>query len=97
MLTVLIAHPTRQHSHRLAHALQSADMLHSYWTLLPDQRALSWLPASVQPSAIMRHSLQFLPTDKVHTLVGPLLFQKLASRSSLSSIRQFGEWFFYAQ
>ena len=45
-VTVLVAHPTRQHSHRLAQALQDAGLLHSYWTLLPDRRALSWLPAS---------------------------------------------------
>jgi glycosyltransferase involved in cell wall biosynthesis len=91
-MSVLIAHPARQHSHRLAKALQDAGLLHSYWTLLPDQRALSWLPTGLIPSAIMRHSLKFLTEDKVHTLMGPLLFQKLASRFASVAICQLGEW-----
>lgn len=94
-MSVLIAHPTRQHSHRLAQALQNADLLNSYWTLLPDRRALNWLPAGLDgllPSAINRHSLQFLPGMKVHVLIGPLLFQKLASRHHSVTLRQFGEW-----
>jgi len=98
-MSVLVAHPTRQHSHRLAHALQDAGLLDSYWTLLPDRRALSWLPASLDgllPSAVMRHSLQFLPGDKVHALVGPLLLQKLASRFHSVAFRQLGEWMAWA-
>lgn len=94
-MRVLVAHPTRQHSHRLAQALQNAGLLNSYWTLLPDRRALSWLPSRLDgllPSAVMRHSLEFLPGDKVHTLIGPLLFQKIASRFPSVAIRQFGEW-----
>ncbi len=98
-MSILVAHPTRQHSHRLAQALQDAGLLQSYWTLLPDRRALSWLPASVDgrlPSSVIRHSLQFLPVDKVHTLIGPLLFQKVATRSRSAAARQLGEWMAWA-
>lgn len=94
-MSVLIAHPTRQHSQRLAAALESAGLLHSYWTLLPDRRALSWFAArldSLLPSAVSRHSLEFLSRDKVHAFPGPLLFQKLASRLSSVALRQLGEW-----
>lgn len=94
-MSVLVAHPTRQHSHRLAQALHDSGLLHSFWTLLPDRRALPWLPSSLDaqlPSAVLRHSLQFLPGDKVHTLIGPLLFQKLASRFQSVAFRQLGEW-----
>lgn len=98
-MSVLIAHPTRQHSHRLAEALQEAGLLHSYWTLLPDRRALRWLPASLDrlmPSAVKRQSLESLAADKVHTLVGPLLLQKLATRFDSVSLRQLGEWMAWA-
>jgi glycosyltransferase involved in cell wall biosynthesis len=98
-MSILVAHPSRQHSHRLAQALQDAGLLHSYWTLLPDRRALSWLPASLDgllPTAVARHTLQFLPPDKVHTLIGPLLFQKLASRFHSVALRQVGEWIAWA-
>ena len=98
-MSILVAHPTRQHSHRLARALQEAGLLHSYWTLLPDRRALSLLPAYLNgllPSAVVRHSLQFLPSNKVHILMGPLLFQKLASRFPSLAIRQLGEWVAWA-
>ena len=44
------------------------------------------------PSAVMRHSLQFLPSGKVHTLIGPLLFQKLATRFHSVALIQLGEW-----
>ncbi|MBF7730503.1 glycosyltransferase family 4 protein [Pseudomonas sp. N040] len=98
-MSVLVAHPTRQHSHRLAQALQDAGLLHSYWTLLPDRRALAWLPAGLDgwlPSAVLRHSLQFLPGDKVHALIGPLLIQKIASRQHSVALRQLGEWMTWA-
>lgn len=94
-MSILIAHPTRQHSHRLAQALQQGGLLHSYWTLLPDRRALSWVPVCLDgllPSAVVRHSLQFLPIAKVHTFIGPLLFQKLALRFRLAGLRQLSEW-----
>lgn len=94
-MTILVAHPTRQHSHRLSLALENTGLLHSYWTMLPDRRALAWLSTGLVerlPTAIMRHSLQFLPTDKVHTLIGPLLFQKLTSWSAVVELRQLGEW-----
>ena len=95
-MSILIAHPTRQHSHRLAHAMQDAGLLHSYWTLLPDRRALAWLPVYLLPSAVSRHSLGFLPDNKVHALAGPLLFQKLVLRFPLVAVRQFGEWLAWA-
>lgn len=94
-MSILVGHPTRQHSHRLAQALEQAGLLHSYWTLLPDRRALPWVPASldgVLPSAIMRNPLQCLPIEKVHTLIGPLLLQKLGSRAGSVGLRHLGEW-----
>lgn len=94
-MTILVAHPTRQHSHRLAQALENSGLLHSYWTMLPDRRSLSWLSNRLVerlPTAVIRHSLQFLPVNKVHALIGPLLFQKLASRSDVVGLRQLGEW-----
>ena len=96
---VLIAHPTRQHSHRLAQALHSEGLLHSYWTLLPDERSLAWLPLFTRkliPSAIKRNSLQELPQDKVHLLPGPLIAQKLASRFSNPSVQLLGEYIAWA-
>lgn len=98
-MTVLVAHPTRQHSHRLAQALENAGWLHSYLTMLPDRRALAWLPTALDrsfPTAVMRHSLQFLPVDKVHTLIGPLLFQKMTSRVDAVGLRLLGEWLAWA-
>jgi len=91
---ILIAHPTRQHSHRLAKALQEEGCLHSYCTLLPDERSLAWVPLFIRkrfPSTIFRNSLCELPQGKVHVLVGPLITQKLASRFSSLGIRLFGE------
>ena len=44
------------------------------------------------PSAVLRHSLHFLPAEKVHILMGPLLVQKWASRSNFVALRQLGEW-----
>jgi len=91
---VLIAHPTRQHSHRLAQALHRQGWLQGYWTLLPDERALTWIPRFVRerlPSAIQRHSLRELPRERVHVLLGPLIAQKLASRFSNVGVRLLGE------
>lgn len=96
---VLIAHPTRQHSHRLAQALHTEGWLHSYWTLLPDERSLDWLPPFILerlPSSIRRNSLQELPRDKVHLLPGPLIAQKLASRFSNLGARLLGEYIAWA-
>jgi glycosyltransferase involved in cell wall biosynthesis len=48
-------------------------------TLLPDERAFRWLPASIRkalPSAIARNAVPYLPTNSVHTLIGPLLAYK---------------------
>jgi glycosyltransferase involved in cell wall biosynthesis len=98
-MRVLVAHPTRQHSHRLAAALQEAGQLNSYWTLLPEGRSFSWLPTFLKPlipSAVQRHSLEFLPSDKVHCLVGPLLSQKVSSKTGDFWIRLLGEWFAWA-
>jgi glycosyltransferase involved in cell wall biosynthesis len=98
-MSVLVAHPTRQHSHRLAQSLQDMGWLHGYWTLLPDRRTLSWLPAvldGIVPTAVQRHSLEFLPKEKVHALLGPLLLQKLISRFQSVAIRLLGEWMAWA-
>jgi glycosyltransferase involved in cell wall biosynthesis len=92
---VLIAHPTRQHSNRLAQALHAEGWLQGYWTLLPDERTLDWIPPFARerfPSAIRRNSLQELPRNKVHLLPGPLIAQKLASRFSNQGTRLLGEY-----
>ena len=96
---VLIAHPTRQHSHRLAQALLREGLLQSYWTLLPDEDALPWIPKQLLkqlPSTIRRHPLKELPRQNLHVLLGPLLGQKLGSRFSSLNVRLSGEWFAWA-
>lgn len=93
-MKVLVAHPTRQHSHRLAWALNDAGMLNGFLTLLPDRRSLGWLPGwldTMLPSAVFRHSLQFLPKEMVRVLLGPLYFQKLSSALDSAALRQTGE------
>jgi glycosyltransferase involved in cell wall biosynthesis len=94
--SVGVAHPTRQHSHRFAAALQRSGLLLGYWTLLPDGRALSWLPRVLVPAAVKRNSLHDIPPEKVHALPGPLLLQKIASRLPVPSLRLMGEWMAWA-
>jgi glycosyltransferase involved in cell wall biosynthesis len=65
----------------VARALADAKSLEGFLTLLPDERAFHWLPAVVRkglPSAIARNALPYLPKDRVHTLLGPLLAYKAA-------------------
>ena len=76
----MVSHPTRQHSHQLAHGLYQAGYLQSYLSLLPDRRALSWIPSWIDgaiPRSVFRNSLEFLPENLVKILIGPLYFQKL--------------------
>jgi glycosyltransferase involved in cell wall biosynthesis len=50
-------------------------------TFLPDECTFRWLPAPVRkalPSAISRNALPYLPKNKIHTLLGPLLIYKAA-------------------
>ena len=78
-MRVLVCHPTRQHAGEVARALADANSLEAFLTLLPDERAFRWLPAPVRkalPSAIARNAVPYLPKDKVHTLLGPLLAYK---------------------
>jgi glycosyltransferase involved in cell wall biosynthesis len=78
---VLVCHPTRQHAAEVARALADANSLEGFLTLLPDERAFHWLPALVRkglPSAIARNALPYLPKNRVHTLLGPLLAYKAA-------------------
>ena len=78
-MRVLVCHPTRQHAAEVARALADANSLEGFLTLLPDERAFQWLPALVRkglPSAIARNALPFLPNNRVHTLLGPLLAYK---------------------
>jgi len=93
-MTVLVAHPTRQHSHRLAYALHSAGLLHSYWTTLPDARAIGVDqrgPHFLVPDAIRRHSLELIDGERVRVLLGPLLLQKIGARFSRADGPQLGE------
>jgi glycosyltransferase involved in cell wall biosynthesis len=65
----------------VARALADANSLEGFLTLLPDERAFHWLPALVRkglPSAIARNALPYLPKNRVHTLLGPLLAYKAA-------------------
>ena len=78
-MRVMVCHPTRQHAPEVAKALADAKSLEAFLTLLPDERAFRWLPASAikaLPSAIARNALPYLPKDKVHALLGPLLVYK---------------------
>jgi glycosyltransferase involved in cell wall biosynthesis len=78
---VLVCHPTRQHAAEVARALADANSLEGFLTLLPDERAFRWLPAPVRkalPSAIARNGVPYLPKNRVHTLLGPLLVYKCA-------------------
>jgi glycosyltransferase involved in cell wall biosynthesis len=65
----------------VARALADANSLEGFLTLLPDERAFGWLPTSIRkalPSAIARNALPYLPKNRVHSLVGPLLAYKAA-------------------
>jgi glycosyltransferase involved in cell wall biosynthesis len=76
---VLVCHPTRQYAAEVARALADAKSLEGFLTLLPDERAFRWLPALVRkalPSAIARNAVPYLPENKVHALLGPLLAYK---------------------
>jgi glycosyltransferase involved in cell wall biosynthesis len=78
-MRVLVCHPTRQHAPEVAKALADTKSLEAFLTLLPDERAFRWLPASARralPGAIARNAMPYLPKDKVHTLLGPLLAYK---------------------
>jgi glycosyltransferase involved in cell wall biosynthesis len=78
---VLVCHPTRQHAAEVARALADANSLEGFLTLLPDERAFRWLPAPLRkalPRAIARNAVPYLPKDRVHTLLGPLLAYKAA-------------------
>ena len=78
-MRVLVCHPTRQYAAEVARALADANSLEGFLTLLPDERAFRWLPASIRkalPSAIARNAVPYLPTNSVHTLMGPLLAYK---------------------
>jgi len=93
---VLVAHPGRQHAHRLAHALADANLLQGFWTMLPDRRALRWWPRLLDgwlPSAVWRNSLQLLPREKVHCLLGPLIVQKAMSKIGHGRLRAMADWF----
>jgi glycosyltransferase involved in cell wall biosynthesis len=94
-MNILIAHPTRQHAHKLAAGLQDAGNSVSFWTLLPDRRSMSWWPSALDifvPKSVFRHSLGHLNHDQVSVLFGPLYFQKCTAVSRNSQVRDFGEW-----
>ena len=97
-MSILIAHPSRQHSHQLAHALYKKDMLTGYYTLLPDKRILKSIPFFhfLIPSSIIRnHALSFLPDNKFHVLIGPLLFNKFFSKFNSTFCDEFGQLISY--
>ena len=78
-MRVLVCHPTRQHATEVGRALADANSLEGFLTLLPDERAFHWLPAFARkalPRAIARNAMPYLPKDRVHTLLGPLLAYK---------------------
>lgn len=93
---MLVAHPGRQHAHRLARALADANLLQGFWTMLPDRRALRWWPLLLDgwlPSAVWRNSLLLLPREKVHCLLGPLIVQKAMSKIGHGRLRAMADWF----
>lgn len=78
-MKVLVCQPTRQYAAEVARALADANSLEAFLTLLPDERAFRWLPASVRkalPSAISRNAVPYIPKNKIYALLGPLLIHK---------------------
>lgn len=93
-MRVLLAHPTRQHSHRFARVLEEEACLDSYCTLLPDRRSFAAVPGfcdPLLPEAVYRNPLEFLPAEKVRVLLGPLILQKMSSRLLPGSLRLIAE------
>ena len=92
--SVLIAHPSRQHSHRLAAALHKVGLLCSYCTLLPTRNSLGFFPRMLDfllPGSIIRNRIDGIPPNLISVLIGPLLIHKFFSRLRINSLIDFGE------
>jgi len=94
-MNIVISHPTRQHSDKLAIALNAANMLGHYLTLLPDRRALDFIPTYLDrylPSTVFRNSLEPIPVSRIKTFLGPLLIQRITYKSQRKSVKDLGEY-----
>lgn len=93
-MNIVISHPTRQHSDKLAIALNAANMLGQYLTLLPDRRALGIIPTCLDgylPKTVFRNSLEPIPVSRIKTLLGPLLVQRITHNSQNRLLKDLGE------
>ena len=94
-MKIVVSHPTRQHSDKLAFALNANNMLSQYFTLLPDRRALRHIPAwfdKYLPRTIFRNSLEPIPVERIKVLLGPLLIQRITHNNPKLSIKNWGEY-----
>ena len=94
-MKIVVSHPTRQHSDKLAFALNANNMLSQYFTLLPDRRALKNIPAwfdKYLPRTIFRNSLEPIPVERIKVLLGPLLIQRITHSNQKASIKDWGEY-----
>jgi glycosyltransferase involved in cell wall biosynthesis len=92
--SVLISNPTRQHAYQFSLALESVGLLNSFWSLLPDEKYLSWVAKCfdwIIPASVLRHSLDGLPRHKIHVLLGPLYLYKYSLRLKNHHIKTLGE------
>ena len=94
-MNIVVSHPTRQHSDKLAIALNAANMLGHYFTLLPDRRALDFIPTYLDrylPSTVYRNSLEPIPVSQIKTLLGPLIIQRITYNSKRRPVKDLGEY-----
>ena len=80
-MSVLVIHPGRQHSHRLALALQSAGLLAGYWTGIPT--ALSKHPERLQKifRAFVKYDGVSIPSELVTFWPWASVLQKLVNKT----------------
>ena len=93
-MKVFVAHPVRQHVRWLLGALESQGMLHSFWTLLPDSRKIPPLARFLIPrlhNLLRRNDLPDIPKERIRTLYGPIIFQRVFARAPWAFLRDFGE------
>lgn len=82
--SVLVSHPGRQHSHRLAHALYTRGMLAGYLTGVPARRLGAPVVWRGLWNRLVKYDELDLPANLVHhCLVAPLLRKTLGAALSL--------------
>lgn len=93
MAKVLIAQPTRMHTHQLARALFEAGHLVYFFSLLPDSRQGAGRSRWAEPfsSRFDYNRLDFLPPSQCRFRVGPLVLQKLTYNNRSLFLSRLGE------